>query len=181
MSVVVITPREGDLVDLALAKGHLRVDHGDHDALIRAHIEAAASWTERWTGLALGIQTLRLDIKASLTRDGLVLPRGPVVSISGITFDNAVDDDPVEVAADLYLTDANRVRLKRTAAWPGPFGGPMSITYVAGYAADAMPKAIQSAILLHLNILYEQPEDKELAALERARDDLLSPFRERTF
>lgn len=178
---MVITPREGDLVDLALAKVHLRVEHGDHDALIRAHIEAAASWTERWTGIALGIQTLRFDIRASLTRDGLLLPRSPVVSIEGITYDNAVDDDPIEVAADLYLTDANRVRLRRPAAWPGPFGGPMSITYVAGYAADALPKAIQSAILLHLNILYEQPEDKELAALERARDDLLSPYRERTF
>lgn len=181
MSVVVITPREGDLVDLGLAKAHLRVEHGDHDALIRAHIEAAASWTERWTGLALGEQTLRFDIRASLTRDGLMLPRGPVQSITAITYDNAVDDDPVEVDGDLYLTDANRVRLKRSAAWPGPFGGPMSITYVAGYAADGLPKAIQSAILLHLNILYDQPEDRELAALERARDDLLSPFRERKF
>lgn len=181
MGVVVITPRVGDLIDLADAKVHLGVEHGDHDALIRGHVEAAAGWAEKWLGLSLGEQTLRLDIRASLTRDGLSLPRGPVSAISSISYDNGIDDDPVEVDAGLYLLDTNRVRLRRTASWPGPFGGPISITYVAGYAAAELPRAIRSAILLHLNILYEQPEDRALAALERARDDLLSPFRERTF
>lgn len=184
MGVVVITPRDGDLVDLALAKAHLRVEHADHDALVRAHIEAAASWLDGpqgWLGKSLGRQTLRFTSRGSLTRCGVDLPCGPVFEITAITYGEADLAGPVDVDPAIYEIEANRVRLKHGAFWPGPLGASIEVTYVAGYEAGKLPSAIQSAILLHLNILYDQPEDRELAALERARDDLLSPFRERKF
>lgn len=177
MSVVVITPRAGDLIDLSIAKAHLRVERGDHDDLIRGYLEAAASWLDGprgWLGLCLGEQTLRTEV--CVTRAGHPLPCGPVTEINAVTY--GPDDTALDPA--LYELDANRVRLRADAAWAGS-PSPFAVTYVAGYAPAKMPGAIQSAILLHLTILYEQPEDRELAALERARDDLLSPFRVRTF
>lgn len=179
MSVVVITPRTGDLIDLAVAKAHLRVERGDHDGLIRTYIEAVASWLDGpqgWLGRCLGPQTLQLDCHGSLTRAGLLLPCGPATEITAVTY--GAGDMPADPY--LYELHANRVRLREGAIWPGGLG-PFATTYVAGYTAGKMPGAIQSAILLHLTILYEQPADRELAALERARDDLLSPFRVRTF
>lgn len=180
MNVVVITPRTGDLIDLNIAKAHLRVERGDHDDLIRTYIEAAASWLDGpqgWLGRCLGPQTLRADTRGGLTFLGLELRCGPVSEVEAVTF------GPAETPADpdLYELRANRVRLRENASWPASPFGPLSITYVGGYPAGQMPGAILSAILLHLTILYEQPEDRELAALERARDDLLSPFRVRTF
>lgn len=180
MGVVVITPRTGDLIELDLAKAHLRVERGDHDSLIRAYIEAAASWLDGphgWLGRCLGPQTLRVDWNGGLSRAGTPLPCGPVTAITQILF------GPTESPADpdLYELHANGVRLRDAAFWPGSPGGRVSVTFEAGYPQGEMPAAIQSAILLHLTILYEQPSDRELAALERARDDLLSPFRIRTF
>lgn len=184
MGVVVITPRTGDLIGLSLAKAHLRVDHNDHDVLIRAHIEASAAWLDGpkgWLGLCLGRQTLQSDQVGRVTRAGLALPCGPVADIIEVAFGSGDLEEPTEVDPDLFEVEANRVRLKAGAIWPGPALGPLSVTYVAGYAAEALPGPVVSAILLHLNILYEQPDDRELAALERARDDLLSPLRVRAF
>lgn len=180
MSIVVITPRTGDLIDLAIAKAHLRVERGDHDDLIKTYIEAAASWLDGpqgWLGRCLGPQTLCANLQGGLTPLGLELRCGPVTEIKEVAF--GLTEIPAD--ADLYELHANRVRLRENASWPASPNGPLSITYVAGYPGGQMPGAILSAILLHLTILYEQPEDRELAALERARDDLLSPFRVRTF
>lgn len=185
MDVVVITPRVGDLIGLPLAKAHLHVEHDDHDALIRLHIEAAAGWLDGprgWLGLCLGVQTLRVGARGTcLAFDGLELPCGPVSAVNSITYRSPDGLDPVEVDPDLYELDANRVRRKPGAVWPAPMGEIITVTYEAGYTPATLPAAIQSAILLHLNILYEQPEDKAQAALERARDDLLSPFQQRKF
>lgn len=178
--VVVVTPRSGALIELALVKQHLRVEHSDHDDLIADHVEAAAIWLDGpkgWLGLSLGLQTLRLDRVGFGGRDGIELPCGPVQSIEDVTYLDS-DGSDVSVDADVYaLKDANRVRLVAGKSWPAGCGVDVSVTYVAGYAADALPAGIRNAILLHVKILYGQPEGQTLAALERSRDDLLNTVR----
>lgn len=179
MDIVVVTARAGGVLSLELAKKHLRVEHDDHDDLIEGYIEASVAWLDGpdgWLGQSLGLQTLRVAFDGVLTRDGVELPCGPISSIEKIEHRPLVGGDPVEVDEDLFEIEANRVRLTYGAAWAAGTRR-IEITYVAGYDPDALPGAIQSAILLHLNILYEQPEERVAATLERARDALLSPFR----
>lgn len=180
--VVVVTPRAGPLIELSLVKAYLRVEHGDHDVLIAAHVEAAASWLDGpsgWLGRSLAAQTLRLDLASRPAGcGGVELPCGPVRSIEAITY--LASDGVTEATVDpaVYELKANRVRLRAGQAWPTDAGGRLgetSIEYVAGHAT--LPPPIQAAVLMHVRILYDQPIDKDLAALERSRDDLLSPWR----
>lgn len=183
MHVVVVTPPAASLVDLAVAKKHLRVEHGDHDDLIQGHIDACADWLDGPEGIlgrALGMQTLRVDrVEGFRGLCGFELPLGPARTVTEIGYRDALGVAQL-VEEGIYVGDveANRVRLADSMVWPAS-GGPVSITYTAGYAPGELPKSIERAILLHLNILYDQPEDKALAALERARDALLGPKRKR--
>lgn len=181
MTVVVVTPRSEPLIDLALAKQHLRVEHGDHDELIADYIEGVSDWLDGPTGilgLALGPQTLRLERVGFGDAGGYELTCGPVQSIEEIGYRDWAGE-PQIVPAEVYQLDANRVRLDAGAVWPSGAWSPVSVTYIAGYAADELPANIRNAALLHLKILYDQPEDKALAALEKSRDALLSPIRKR--
>lgn len=183
MAVVVVVPPAAPLIDLEVAKAHLRVEHGDHDVLIAGHINACADWLDGPEGIlgrALGMQTLRAAVDGGFRAVSLTeLSTGPVRALVSVDYRDA--EGMPQIVADGVCgwdEDANRVRLIPGQAWPA-YGTDVSITYTAGYSADALPASIKGAILLHLNILYDQPEDKALAALERARDALLSPKRKR--
>lgn len=181
MNVVVVTPRAGPFIDLALAKSHLRVEHGDHDVLIGDYVEACATWLDGPTGilgLSVGPQTLRAERIGFPGGDGFELPCGPVQTVEGIGYVDWTGTAQT-VLPDVYELNANRVLLAQGQAWPSGACSPVSVTYVAGYASGDLPAAIRQAALLHLKILYDQPDDKSLAALERSRDDLLAPFRKR--
>lgn len=183
MKVVVVTPPTDPLIELATAKTYLRVEHDDHDTLIEDHIEACALWLDGPTGvlgIAVRTQTLRTDLCVSSDLDGHELPCGPVQSIDGVTYRNG-SNAVVTVGEGGYevIEATNRVLFIPGEAWPGEVWTPVSVTYVAGYGPDDLPANIRSAALMHLRILYDQPEDKALAALERARDNLLAPIRKR--
>lgn len=180
MNVVVVTPRVGELLDMALVKQHLAVEHDDHDAMIAAYVAATAAWLDGpagWLGLALGPQTLRLDRVGFGGAAGFELPCGPVSDIDSLEWTDGAGV-ATEVEASLYelVEGTNRVRLAAGEAWPSA-GCPVSVTYQTGYAANALPAGIKAAMLLHIEILYTRPDDKRLAALERSRDDLLNPVR----
>lgn len=177
MSVVVVTPIAEELIDLAIVKAYLRVEHEDHDDLIQMHLDAAIGWLDGpagWLGRSLGPQVLRLDGADVCAADGLELPLGPVTEIVGITW---TDGDGVEqtVADEIYELRANRVRLLTGQSWPAFGAAGPSVEYEAGYAVGEMPSGLQAAILMHVKIQYDPAADQ--TSLERARDALLSPLR----
>lgn len=180
MNVVVVTPRAGELLELVLVKQHLAVEHDDHDAMIEAYMAATASWLDGpkgWLGLALGAQTLRLDRYGFGGADGIELPCGPVEAVTEITWaDSTGTVTTVDSSVYELVAGTNWVRLAPGQSWPSSCG-PVSVTYETGYGDGALPPGIQAAMLLHVEILYDRPDDKRLAALERSRDDLLNPVR----
>lgn len=181
MTVVVVTPPAGLLVALATAKAHLRVEHDDHDGLIEGFIQSCAEWLDGPSGilgLALGEQTLMREGPLGIGSLGTELECGPVTSIESITWHDGAEDQTVDPA--LYELVANQVRLVAGARYPFGWRDPsVRVTYAAGYGGAQLPANIRAAILLHLKILYDEPEDKALAALERSRDALLAPIRRR--
>lgn len=178
------------------AKAHLRVDHGDDDAVIASLIAAATDHLDGWTGIlgrCLVEQEWRQDFDAF--RSCLPLPLGPVLSISSVT----VGGEVVDASDYALITDAggrSRVEISHIAAGSGP----VSITYQAGYATipevpedpgppvvpaipaqSTVPPALKVAILLLAGHWYNHPEavvtGTIATALPFAVNALIAPYR----
>lgn len=169
-------------VSLAEAKAHLRVDHSDHDTRIASLIEGATANLDGYTGIlgrALVTQTWRQDFPAFT--DLLRLPLRPVASITIVTYYDA-NNAQQTLASTVYglFSDAlgAYVALKPDQTFPSTYArrDAVSITYVAGVAASAVPGPIKQAILLQVEILYDRPDGSPLDGLERASASLLRPY-----
>jgi uncharacterized phiE125 gp8 family phage protein len=156
------------LVSVEEAKRHLRVDHADEDLVIAACVAAATERLDGWSGIlgrALATQTWRQDYAGWC--DVMRLPLHPVASITQVTYLDA-DGATQTLASSAYvlLRDALGafVTFKPGESWPalGPTHAPVSVTYVAGEPAEAVPSPIRAAILLMAGDLYRF---RETAAL----------------
>lgn len=184
MSVAVITPPE-PLVELELAKAHLRVDHDDDDALIEAFIAAASAdldGPEGWMGRALGMQTLELRQDGFLAQDWqmgagryawdgvwtgdawgrwpfrrIVLPYPPFVQVVSITYEGLDGTDQV-LGPDGWQASDEGVAPAFGLGWPSGriAANAVRIRYRAGY--ETPPPRIQVAVLMTVASLYANRE-----------------------
>jgi uncharacterized phiE125 gp8 family phage protein len=173
-------------VSLAEAKAHLRVEHSDDDALITGLIAAATDHLDGWSGVlgrCLVTQTWRQDFAGFA--DCLRLPLGPVASITSVTY---LDGDNAEQTLPdtdyQLLTDAlgALVALAPGRSWPATCARPdaVSVTFVAGSAADDVPPALKVAIMLLVGHWYERREaidGNTLAELPFSVSALIAPYR----
>ena len=120
------------MIDLALAKAHLRAEGTAEDVLIQSYIDAAASWVEGFTGLLL----TRREVVQSFSGFATYLPLfwGPDVDPDPDTIELAyVDAD----GSDQVVT-APRLRRGRIYApadgWPaiGDYST-VALSYTAGF------------------------------------------------
>lgn len=136
-------------VSLIEAKAQCGVLHDDEDALLEGLIAAATSMVEDYLGRSLTTQTWRLTLDGFADR--IILPRGPVRSVSAFTYLDTADAQQT-VPAPTYLFfdggDPQMVVRRRSASWPQSGDRPdaVSITYIAGY--ETVPAAIKHAILM---------------------------------
>jgi uncharacterized phiE125 gp8 family phage protein len=146
-------------VSPAEAKAQCRVLHDDEDDLITDLIAAAVSMVEDYCGRAIMTQTWRLTLPEF--EDRIILPRGPVQTISSFThLDAAGDSQTVDAAIYAQDFDADPQALERQPAqvWPavGEFVNPVTVVYVSGYAV--VPGAIKQAILMLVANWYKNRE-----------------------
>lgn len=147
-------------VTLAEAKTHLRVDNDDENSLITILIQAAMELVEQRTGRSLITQTRVAKLDYFPCGDTILLPNGPVASVTSITY---YDEDEVSQPLDssLYWVDTSsdiaRVVIKES--WPSTYSMPnaVTVTYVCGYGASSsyVPKPLKQAMYLILGHLYE--------------------------
>lgn len=203
MNLEVITPPPFEPVTLDEVYLHLRLDpdgspreHID-DPILRTYIAASRQWVEEETRRSLVQQTLRLTgdgfgpVCGGL--GGFRLLRPPVIRVLGVSYfdgENLRQDlDPT----DYYLSNLRWPMLRL----PGSFTPPtlyrrpdaLQIDYVAGYAPDgsppetqedfvaSIPPALKSAVLLGVQLLYDNLAAEQRGHLERTRLALISPFR----
>lgn len=149
MGLIVTVPATVYPVSLVEAKAHCRVDSADEDTLISSLIAAAVDWAERYTSLSLANKTLQLIVDDF--SDAILLPRGPVQSVSSFVYDNA-DGVEVAVPADIYTVDLTSERqwLIRNSgeSWPTTLAAVnvVRVTYTTGFSA--LPDGIKHALLL---------------------------------
>lgn len=186
----VITPVSTEVVSLAEAQAHLRVpltgsppSHPE-DAQIEAMISAAREQAEKFTGRAIGAQTIEYAL------DGFPgsfrLPVDPVTSITSVKY---VDTDGVEQtieASNYALDDYQRPAWLLPAydyQWPTPraVANSVKVRFVAGWTPSSVPVAIKQAVLLIVGHLFQNREQLIVGTIATempwGAERLLTPYR----
>lgn len=123
----------------------------------------------------------------------LTLPKGPVISITSIKYDD-LNNVEQTLGASNYFVDSSslpgRLQWSFNANLPGSFAKPNSIRirYVAGYGApaaqdsgqSAVPAPLKAAILMRLGQIYENRVEElegRLTPILVGVERLIAPFR----
>lgn len=169
-------------VDLAEAKQHLRVLHGEEDALITALIIAAREWVENFTGQVLVRRdvTQRFDGFSGLTLHAWPIADNavPVISYTGADGGLLAVDDGRLVLGNVSAQIAPAIG----SAWPTSHGS-VIVTVEAGYATpEGVPQSLKQAMLLLIAAWYNNREgvsDRPVTEVPFAVEALCMPYRTR--
>jgi uncharacterized phiE125 gp8 family phage protein len=104
MTPVLVTPPADVPVSLAAAKAHLRVSHGDEDALIGGYLAAAVAYLDGWRGVlgrAIMAQTWRVAVTGAGPH---VLPMPDVTVVTATAAGTAVAVISEPTAGGLAVT-----------------------------------------------------------------------------
>lgn len=172
------------------AKAWMRVDLSNDDAIIDRNVKAARVRVEDETGLSLITQTRKLHLDRFPYSDDqvILIPRGPVQSITSITY---YDEDGTQQtwSSSEYSIDKTSIPARLSLAygysWPTTrdIRKAVTITYVAGYGASgsSVPADILDAILLLASHWYEHRETDVVGAtvtsVPRTWDYIINPWR----
>ena len=180
MRVLVVTPPE-PIVDLDLAKAHLRVTTDDEDVLIESYVEAAQASVDGplgWLSRSIAVQTL--EARAASFSCFARLPFGPVQSIASVVHIDA-EGEEVEVDVALYQLVDGGLGLAASVSWPSvhPSAEAVRVRYVAGY--DTPPAAVRQAVLLLIGQWFRNRSAVNVgnivSSLPNGVESLLAPFR----
>lgn len=144
MKWTITTPATTTPVDYGQLSSHLRLV-GDRDrADVLGMIDAATAHAEQ----AMGCSLVNRTITATYYQDeaSILLPRGPVVSISSVTDGNG-NHPTFELRG---FGNVDQLVITTAYAWP------VTIVYVAGFGpnADDVPADVRQAIKMHAATLY---------------------------
>jgi uncharacterized phiE125 gp8 family phage protein len=171
-------------ITVADVKTALRVDGTDSDSEIERLIKAAAEHYEGWNGV-LGIviveQTWRQDFGRFEDKMGLRVR--PVTAIASVKYRNAqgqistVSEDDYTLKHDGGGQAYARFNSGFTAPSDLYEDAPVSIEYVSGWAANAVPADIQTAIILRVQKHFDEAAQANADVLDRVERELTSRYR----
>lgn len=172
------TPPE--IIDLAAAKNHLKIDFTDDDTIIPGFIDSAIEEAENFTGT--NIKAAKYTIKFNGWIQNMELKLSPVQSIESIKYYD--DNDTIQIldAADYQLLQMDKlttvINYHDADDLPDVYekAAAIEIKLTTGYAEGKTPFSIKAAILLILGDLYENREDKPHGLPSRSKA-LLRPYR----
>lgn len=172
-------------VTLEEAKRFLGVDHSDDDDEIIALSRTALEFLQPPFGclrVSIAPQTLRLDLPC-WPASGLELPAGPVQSITSVKYYSAEANAETTLSSACYFLDNDALIWTESFSAPDHYARPSAvrITYVTGYAADALPAPLRTAVLQCLKTWYDNRDVVQSAGALMALgvDDLIAPYRVR--
>lgn len=206
MNITVISPPPFEPVTLPEVYAHLRLtpDHSGSpgeeshpdDAMLARHITTARQFVEVATRRSLVMQTVRLSTFPA-ERLGCQLPirlhRPPIVDVESVSYYDGENVLQAVAAADYYLTDEQVPELRFVTGFvvPAVYDRPdaLRVEYRAGYTplgsppetqaeyAANVPSGLKDAILLGVQLLYDNLSPADREATINAREALMQPFR----
>lgn len=149
----VIQPNYHDPVWLSEAKVHLNIDGTDLDSLITQKIVTASAMCEKYAGLSFMKQTRRVTLDRFYCNSDVILPYGPVSSITTFSYVDS-DDTDATIADDTYSLDLQsalaKVRVLESWPYTNSTLNNVVIEYEAGVddAVDVFPEAREAIFKL---------------------------------
>lgn len=147
-----------DVVSLATAKAHLRVDHSSEDSLINELIAAAGEVVEEYTGLYLSSSTWKHY--ADRFQGVMRIHAGPKPSVTSIQYYDSSNVLRTVDTADYYVDNKSfplRIQFEEEPIDVDDRVNVVQITGSAGYSV--VPSALKQAMLLIIGHLYEHRKD----------------------
>lgn len=194
MIITVITAPPEEPITLSEIKDHLRIDHSNHDTMLKNLIQASREWVEQITGRAIVEQTRSVLYKNWPGNDAFVLPYPPIQSVDSLKYTDASGSQST-FSSDNYSVVTSRepglLVLGYSKTWPTATlhhdEYPIEIQYVCGYAADEtasptdyqanVPESIKNAIKLDVERRYDRPPEGYAERLDNVINTLLAPYR----
>jgi uncharacterized phiE125 gp8 family phage protein len=144
------------LLSLADVTAHLRIaDTQGQDDYLDWLVTAATSYAENVMGCSLITRTITATFYSN---ENLILPRGPVQSITSVS----VNGSPVDVSAYSIEQKGTTTLLRYNNGTIQPMAAPATLVviYAAGYgdAPTDVPADILAAIKCYVGLLYENRE-----------------------
>jgi uncharacterized phiE125 gp8 family phage protein len=166
MALKLLTPSVVEVVPLALAKSHFRVDHADDDAIIQTYVKAAVAHIEGYSGIGdvtLGQATWE-QYHDAFPCGPLKLLQRPVISIDKVEYLDETTGLYVEWASANYSKDIVSFHgwVNPVDSWPTPKDAinAVKVTFKAGYGntTDSIPDDLRVAVLLLAGHWYQNRE-----------------------
>ena len=173
------------MITIERAKAHLRVEHGEEDALITSLIASASRYIENRTGQVFDKRDGIVMIADRLPKGtgGLELEWTPVRSVTEVAYLDADGSQVLMPEASIYVEKRGVYPVIYPAidtSWPEhlPQRGGVQVTINAGY--EEPPADVQSAALLIIGHLFENRESVVIGTisseLPMGVEMLLAPY-----
>lgn len=170
-------------------KAHCRIDTDEDDALLLRLIKSATMLTEALCWSALIQQTWVLSANEFPCTDELVLPKGPLLAVDSVTYDDESGTPHTLTVNTDYVVDNSsepgKICLTHDSVWPitrHQFGS-VRVTYKTGYGTTgaSVPEALRTAILVLVAHHYENRENEVVGSITQSYGigylDLIAPYR----
>lgn len=173
-----------DVLSLATAKAHLRVETSDDDTLITSLINTAGEIVEEYTGQYLS--SCSFIYYADQFKSIMEVHAGPGLSITEVEY---IDDLGVTKtwSSSHYFVDVKSYPIRvQFDEFPNEVDDRVHAVRIKGTAGyDRVPSALQSAMLLIIGHLYEHRKDVlvgiQSAPLVNGAKYLMDKFKPSTF
>ncbi|MCW5692939.1 MAG: head-tail connector protein [Pseudolabrys sp.] len=190
-------PEQDDVLSLADAKLHLRVDFDDDDELIESYVATAIQnidGRDGWLGRAIGEQTWELRL-SEFCGNEIKIPLPPLIEVESVKYYDADDALQTLAPGDYEVVGIGgfgkaRVVLKSGKRWPeiAKRAENVVVRFRAGYptdggspAAPTVPAPILTAIKRQVATMYENREavvvNATVTKLPGGVEALLTPLR----
>lgn len=178
----------------AFADPVVYVDTHPDDAMLTGFIGTATRQVELMARRSLLQQTLRLSSPGfSAPSCATTLPRPPLIRVMSVSYFDGSNAPAAILPGDYYVSDDEAPQLRFLVGYvvPSHYVRPdaLRVEYQAGYApagsppttqaefAANVPQPLKDAILLGVQLLYDQIDPAQREAIERMREALVQPYR----
>lgn len=151
---VLVTPAAGEVLTLAEARAHCRVDATEEDYLLVEWLRAAREHVETLTNRALMTSTWDYFLDAFPCGE-IRLPKGRLQSVTSVKYTDVAGVEHTVSSSDYHVDTASepgRIVLAYSKSWPTDTlrtMNPVVVRFVAGYGdRAAVPLQLKQAMLL---------------------------------